>query len=194
MKYISRRKNISRSHKTKRRMKKYTKVAKRLARLNRRTRRIRRSRIRRRNIRGGEGTGNGTGTGTGNGTVVKGLDGSISYGAAGTVATIPTMSQVGGDNASIIADNQAAGNDQNAGNNLLKGGSYKKKYNKQRGGDGCSGNVLSLYAYNPPAGMMGPVPQPSTDAASNNLILQAANISVNSQSNSEFDSRVNNVS
>ena len=184
MKYISRRKNISRSHKTKRRVKKYTKVAKRLARLKRQTRRIRRSSIRRRNIRGGEGTG----------TVIKTATGGVAYGVEGVHAVIPAMSQAGGDNASIIADNQAAGNDQNAGNQSLKGGSYKKRSNKQRGGDGCAGNILSLYAYKPPAGMMGPVAQPSTDAASNNLILQAANISVNSQSNSEFDSRVNNVS
>ena len=160
-------------------MKKYTKVAKRLARLNRRTRRMRRNSIRRRNIRGGEGT------------VVKTDSGGVSYGASGTVATVPTMQS--GGNVNVNATKEAD-SDQNAGNNLLKGGSYKKKFNKQRGGDACSGNVLSLYAYNPPAGMMGPVPQPSTDAASNNLILQAANISVNSQSNSEFDSRVNNVS
>jgi len=185
-------KHISR---TKRRMKKYTKTAKRIARMKRRTRRIRRSsisrrkirrsRIRRRNIRGGDGT------------VVKLPNGGVAYGASGTVAVVPAMgnkvNQTGGDNAAIIAGNAQAAGDQNAGNNLLKGGSYNKKINKQRGGDGCTGNVLSLYAYNPPDGMMGPIAQPSTDAASNNLILQAANISVNSQANAQFDSNVNKV-
>lgn len=177
-------KHISR---TKRRMKKYTKTAKRLARMKRRTRRIRRSSIRRssirlRNIRGGDGT------------VVKLPNGNVGYGAGGTVAIVPTMGfQTGGNNAAIIASNAQAAGDQNAGNNLLKGGSYKR-INKQRGGDGCAGNVLSLYAYNPPAGMMGPIAQPSTDAASNNLILQAANISVNGQANAQFDSRVNHTS
>ena len=185
-------KHISR---TKRRMKKYTKTAKRLARMKRRTRRISRrkirrssirrssisrSRIRRRNIRGGDGT------------VVKLPNGGVGYGAGGTVAIVPAMSQSGGNNASIIAGNAQAADDQNAGNNLLKGGSYKRIY-KQRGGDGCAGNVLSLYAYNPPDGMMGPIAQPSTDAASNNLILQAANISVSGQANAQFDSNVNNV-
>jgi len=186
MKHISRRKNISR---TNRRIKKYTKTAKRLARLKRRTRRITKNRRRSytRHIRGG-GEGDKVSA-----TVVKDNNGAISIGVGGSVALLKTYGQMGGsaDNKSIIAANKANNIQQAQQVNALKGGggSYKRKH-KQRGGN----NNLSLYAYQPPPGMMGPVPQPSTDDTSNKLILQAANISVNGQANSEFDKNVNNVS
>jgi len=187
MKHISLRKNISR---TKRRMKKYTKTAKRLARLKRRTRRIMKNRrIYRRNIRGG----------STNGTVVTTANGQIGFGAKGTVAVIPAMPNIpvqrGGntENKAIIRNIQKNGADQAAGNSALKGGSgrgYKKK-NKQHGG--TNNNILQLYAYDPPPGMMGPIAQPSSDAASNNLIRQAANITVIGQSDAQYDNNVGNV-
>ena len=65
------------------------------------------------------------------------------------------------------------------------GGSCMNK-NKQYGGN----SILDLYAYKPPPGMMGPVPQPSQDATSNQLILQAAKISTTGQANAQFDDNV----
>jgi hypothetical protein len=80
-----------------------------------------------------------------------------------------------------------AGGLQNAGNKNLHGGSNKWK--KQSGGD----RALDLYAYAPPPGMMGPVPQTGQDFASNKLITQAAQLTVNGQANSQYDGNVNNV-
>jgi hypothetical protein len=80
-----------------------------------------------------------------------------------------------------------AGGLQNAGNKNLHGGSNKWK--KQSGGD----RGLDLYAYAPPPGMMGPVPQTGQDPASNKLIMQAAQLTVNGQANSQYDGNVNNV-
>ena len=66
------------------------------------------------------------------------------------------------------------------------GGSCMNTKNKQYGGN----SILDLYAYKPPPGMMGPVPQPSQDATSNQLILQAAKISTTGQANAQFDDNV----
>ena len=58
---------------------------------------------------------------------------------------------------------------------------------KQRGG---SAWLDKLYAYAPPLGMMGPVPQPSYSADANKLIINAAKIHVAGQSNAEYDGNV----
>ncbi len=58
---------------------------------------------------------------------------------------------------------------------------------KQRGG---SAWLDKLYAYVPPLGMMGPVPQPSYSADANKLIINAAKIHVAGQSNAEYDGNV----
>ena len=179
MKHISN-KHISR---TKRRMKKYTKTAKRLARIKRRTRRIMKNKRMSNKHNGHRMRGGGESVVTSNGT-----------GNTSTNAVIPAYNAgPGGDttrqtNANMAQNNQA----QNSSNKSLTGGGYKKKYkqHKQRGGNN---SILQLYAYEPPPGMMGPVSQPSVDAASNNLILQAAKISVNGQANAEYDNNVGNV-
>jgi len=72
--------------------------------------------------------------------------------------------------------------DQNSGNKALNGGG-------QRGGN----STLDLYAYAPPPGMMGPIPQPSQDAVANKLILEAAKISTTGQANAVYDNNVGKV-
>jgi hypothetical protein len=94
---------------------------------------------------------------------------------APVATTIQPYSPPGGSNAAISKDMAAGNQEQNRGNMALKGG----------------GN-LDLYAYAPPPGMMGPVPQPSQNAASNSLILQSAIISTTGQANAQFDKNVNN--
>ena len=80
---------------------------------------------------------------------------------------------------------KAGDRNQNSGNIALKGGSGKKR---QSGGDN-----LALYAYEPPPGMMGPIPQPSQTPEANNLILQAAKISTTGQANAVYDKNVGNA-
>jgi hypothetical protein len=87
---------------------------------------------------------------------------------------------------------QGAGKSQNSGNIALAGGGRRRKIKKQKGGD-VSTAIMNLYKYIAPTGMMGPVPQPSTDDSSNKLILQAAKISTNGQANAQYDNNVNNV-
>ena len=160
--------------KTKRRVKSYTKAAKRSRRLKRRSRRMlsrhmrsRRMRSRRllsRRMRGGD---NSTAT-----------------------LKITPYTPYGGD--STNNNPQGAGKSQNSGNIALAGGGRRRKIKKQKGGD-VSTAIMNLYKYIAPTGMMGPVPQPSTDEGSNNLILQAAKISTNGQANAQYDNNVNNV-
>ena len=95
--------------------------------------------------------------------------------AAGTVARVPVMD--GASDPNIHSQMAGKNENQNAGNHALKGGKG------QRGGN----KYLDLYQYKPPPGMMGPIPQPSQDTASNNLILQAAKISTTGQANAQYD-------
>jgi len=82
---------------------------------------------------------------------------------------------------------QPTGGQQSSQNTKLGGGGGScMNKNKQYGGN----SILDLYAYKPPPGMMGPVPQPSQDATSNQLILQAAKISTTGQANAQFDDNV----
>ena len=172
--------------KTKRRVKSYTKAAKRSRRLKRRSRhmlsrrllsrrlrsrrmlsrRLRSRRLLSRRMRGGE---NSTAT-----------------------LTITPYTADGNSSDSNIAQQGAATKSQNSGNIALAGGGRRKKIKKQQGGD-VSTAVMDLYKYIAPTGMMGPVPQPSTDDSSNKLILQAAKISTNGQANAQYDNNVNNV-
>jgi hypothetical protein len=70
----------------------------------------------------------------------------------------------------------------------------KRRGNKRTGyplkQSGGSAWLDQLYAYAPPPGMMGPVPQPSQSADANNLIVNAANISVAGQANAQYDRNV----
>jgi hypothetical protein len=95
--------------------------------------------------------------------------------AAGTVATVPVMT--GASDPNIHSQMAGKNDNQNSGNHALKGGKG------QRGGN----KYLDLYQYKAPPGMMGPIPQPSQDAASNDLILQAAKISTTGQANAQYD-------
>ena len=146
---------------TKHRMKSYTKLEKRLKRKTRRTKRLRtRKQIYR--LRGGSGSG---------------------QAPAPIVTTVSPMPATSENTGNIHAGMRAEQRAQNSGNIALKGGAGY--YNKKRQSGGSS--VLELYAYAPPPGMMGPIPQPSQNAASNNLILQAAKLSTTGQANSQFD-------
>jgi hypothetical protein len=100
-------------------------------------------------------------------------------------ASVTPYSQSGTSNANIHSDMKAGDRNQNSGNIALKGGSGKKR---QSGGDN-----LALYAYEPPPGMMGPIPQPSQTPEANNLILQAAKISTTGQANAVYDKNVGNA-
>ena len=137
-------------------------------RLNRKTRRLRRLRSRKHiyRLRGGSGSGQ-------------------PHAPAPVVTTVSPMQVSGQNTGSIHTDMTAGQRAQNSGNIALKGGAGCNK-KRQSGGSA----VLDLYAYAPPPGMMGPIPQPSHDAASNNLILQAAKISTTGQANSQFDKNV----
>jgi hypothetical protein len=110
-------------------------------------------------------------------------------------AVVPVQTNVSSQNSGSIQADMTAGNkNQNSGNIALKGGSSSKSNSrpmktKQRGGN----DNLALYAYNPPAGMMGPIPQPSQTPDANRLILQAAKISTTGQANSVYDKNVNNA-
>lgn len=148
---------------TKHRMKSYTKLEKRLRRKTRRTKRMMtRKQIYR--LRGGSGSGQASAP-------------------APIVTTVSPMPATGENTGNIHAGMRADQRAQNSGNIALKGGAGY--YNKKRQSGGSS--VLELYAYAPPPGMMGPIPQPSQNAASNNLILQAAKLSTTGQANSQFD-------
>jgi hypothetical protein len=63
-----------------------------------------------------------------------------------------------------------------------------KKQNKQKGGTGSW--IDNLYGYKPPPGMMGPIPQPSQTMMTNNLVLDAARISLAGQVDSQYDKNV----
>jgi hypothetical protein len=74
---------------------------------------------------------------------------------------------------------------QKSAHKKTKKSAHKRKSN-QRGGSW----IDALYSYEPPPGMMGPVPQPSNYTDSNNLIVTAAKISVAGQANAQFDNNV----
>lgn len=153
---------------TKRQLKPYTRSAKRALRLRRRTRRKLSGRKiqwrHRSSMRGGAATGPGPNNG----------------------ATVPVdKTASSGQNPSAINASMREGSrDQNAGNQALKGGSGRVRQ--------TGGRNLAMYAYTPPPGMMGPIPQPSNDAITNKLILQAAKIDTMGQANAVYDNNVNN--
>ena len=98
----------------------------------------------------------------------------------GEIKPVVTQYRVQDPNANRVESSQ---------NTKLGGGgisSMNAKKNMQNGGN----STLALYAYKPPPGMMGPIPQPSQDATSNQLILQAAKISTTGQANAEYDNNV----
>lgn len=98
----------------------------------------------------------------------------------GEITPVVTQYRVQDPNANRVESSQ---------NTKLGGGgisSMNAKKNMQNGGN----STLALYAYKPPPGMMGPIPQPSQDATSNQLILQAAKISTTGQANAEYDNNV----
>jgi hypothetical protein len=128
---------------------------------------------RRSHLRGGEGVANNAASTNTNATNENPSGATVPQ---QTVQPTPGPSQVGANN-----------NAQNSGNNKLSGGGGRRKIKKQRGG---SSWLDKLYAYTPPPGMMGPVPQPSQSPASNGLILNAAQITVAGQANAQFDGNV----
>ena len=127
---------------------------------------------RRRRLRGVEGVANNAGSTNANAT---------NENPSG--ATVPQQTVQPTPGPSNVAANNNA---QNSGNNKLSGGG-RRKIKKQRGG---SSWLDKLYAYTPPPGMMGPVPQPSQSPTSNKLILSAAQITVAGQANAQFDGNV----
>ena len=73
------------------------------------------------------------------------------------------------------------------GSRRSRGSRGKRNKGKQKGG---SAWLDKLYAYTPPTGMMGPVPQPSQSEDANRLIRNAANIHVAGQSDAQYDGNV----
>jgi len=164
---------------TRRLRKGYTKSAKRTLRMKRKTRRMSRSKhmsrskLIYRKMRGG-------------------ADAAVPVhvpAAAPVALSTATLSLPSAPGPAVVSPTAAytASGLQNAGNKNLHGGSNQRK--KQSGGD----RGLDLYAYAPPPGMMGPVPQTGQDFASNKLITQAAQLTVNGQANSQYDGNVGNV-
>ena len=92
-------------------------------------------------------------------------------------------------NSSDLATTAARQNAIKAGGGRSRArASRSRKYKKQKGGTGSW--IDNLYGYKPPPGMMGPVPQPSQTMMSNNLVLDAARISLAGQVDSQYDSNV----
>ena len=185
--------------KTKRRVKSYTKAVKRSSRLKRRSRRLRSRRLlsrrllsrrllsrrllsrhmRSRHMRSRR-------------LLSRRLLSRRLRGGGDTTLTIPPYQPSGASPDNNIAQQGAATRSHNSGNIALAGGGRRRKIKKQQGGD-VSTAIMNLYKYIAPTGMMGPVPQPSTDDSSNKLILQAAKISTTGQANAQYDNNVNNV-
>ena len=154
-------------HRHTRRMKVYTKAAKRSMRLKRKARRIMSSRHRHSKRCRSKHSKHMHG-------------GANNNGATAPVQRVDPNASAGTSN---INKNMNEGTrDQNSGNKALNGGG-------QRGGN----STLDLYAYAPPPGMMGPIPQPSQDAVANKLILEAAKISTTGQANAVYDNNVGKV-
>ena len=127
-------------------------------------------------------------------SVVPGVTGagSATTSASGQELKMPGYAPPPVLNPNAIYDAGARQNNIKGGGRGSRSSKYthkkQKKQKKQKGGSGSW--IDNLYGYKPPPGMMGPIPQPSQTMMTNNLVLDAARISLAGQVDSQYDKNV----